>query len=88
MAAVLCTNVMRCRKNRSSSEEAGTKYCVEWSSGQQVPLGVMLGFGARPSARWSDPLDQTNKKMLVCLEMPEKASGTAGDFGAREVPRH
>lgn len=53
-----------------------------------MPLGVMLGFGARPSARWSDPLDQTNKKKLVCLEMPERASGTAGDFGAREVPRH
>lgn len=45
----------------------------------------MLGFSVRPSDCWSELLD---KNMLVCLEMPKKASGIAGDFGTREVPKY
>lgn len=59
------------QKQQKSSEEAGTKFCIEgsssWeSSGQQVSLGVMLGLGVRPLACWSNPLDkQTNKNAGV-----------------------
>lgn len=51
----------------TETEEAATGGSSSWESdGQQVPLGVMLGFGVRPLACWSDPLDKQATKKCWC----------------------